>query len=304
MNSIASKIATLKRLASTIRESTKSFDEIKINQGVILAQFNLHKRSTNIQDYEFKVFSQWGEDGILQYLTSVIEIPQKTFIEFGVEDFSESSCRFLLMKDNWRGFVLDGSSEKIERLKGSYYYWRHDLSAKAAFITQENVNGLLAQSGFDEELGILSIDIDGNDYHVCKAITGFRPRILVCEYNAVFGAKRLISVPYDPDFVRTARHNSNLFYGASLAALVLLAGKKGYSLVGTNSAGNNAFFVRNDLVNDKLKVLDAATGFTPSWFRESRDPDGNLTYVGGEARVRLLQGLQVLNVETDAIEDL
>ena len=105
MNSIASKIATLRRLASTIRESTKSFDEIKINQGVILAQFNLHKRSTNIQDYEFKVFSQWGEDGILQHLTSVIEIPQKTFIEFGVEDFSESNCRFLLMKDNWRGFV-------------------------------------------------------------------------------------------------------------------------------------------------------------------------------------------------------
>ena len=78
-----------------------------------LAGLNQAKHSSKLKDYEFKVFSQWGEDGILQCLTSTIEIPEKTFIEFGVEDFFESNCRFLMMKDNWRGFVMDGSAANM-----------------------------------------------------------------------------------------------------------------------------------------------------------------------------------------------
>jgi hypothetical protein len=301
---IESKTATLRLAVSEVQESRERFDELKMNQGIILATLNQAKHSSNLKDYEFKVFSQWGEDGILQCLTSAIEIPEKTFIEFGVESFFESNCRFLMMKDNWRGFVMDGSAANIARLRKSYFYWKYELSAVDAFITSENINELLAKSGFGPDLGILSIDIDGNDFHVLEAIEAFSPRILICEYNAVFGPSRQITVPYDAGFVRTEVHHSNLYYGASLGAIVFLANKKGYSLVGTNSAGNNAFFVRNDLMVPQFPALTAEDGFTQSRFRESRAADGNLTYVSGGARLKLIQGLPVVNVETGAIDEL
>ena len=304
MKSIKSILATLRQSVATIDESSRKLDELKVSQGVLLAGLNERKHSTNLKHYEFKVFSQWGEDGIIQRLANVIEIKEKTFIEFGVEDFSESNCRFLLMKDNWSGFVIDGSARNISRLKQSDVYWKHDLSAVDAFITKDNINDLLAKSRFGKELGILSIDLDGNDYYVLEAIEFFSPRILICEYNAVFGVSRRISVPYDPSFVRGEKHFSCLYYGASLGAIKHAAMKKGYSLVGTNTAGNNAFFVRNDLLNDKVAVLDCEEAFTPSKFRESRDHEGRITFISGDARLDLIKGLPVLNVETGAMEEL
>jgi hypothetical protein len=301
---IESKLATLRLGVSEVHENSERLDALQINQGILLAALNQAKHSSNLKDYEFKVFSQWGEDGILQRLTSAIEIPEKTFIEFGVEDFFESNCRFLMMKDNWRGFVMDGSAANIGRLQRAYFYWKYELTAVEAFITRENINELLAKSGFGPDLGILSVDIDGNDYHVLEAIEVFNPRILICEYNALFGPSRRITVPYDADFDRTSKHHSNLYYGASLGAIVSLANRKGYALVGTNSAGNNAFFVRNDLMISQFPALNAEDGFTQSRFRESRDADGNLTYVSGEARLKLIQGLPVVNVETGAIDEL
>ena len=304
MNRIRSKLSTLRRTLAEIHGLDEKLDALKINQGIILAGQNESKPSGNLQDYEFKVFSQYGEDGILQRLIGAIDLPEKTFIEFGVEDFFESNCRFLMMKDNWSGFVIDGSATNIDRLRRSYFYWKYDLTAIDSFITRENINDLLKQSGLGEELGVLSIDIDGNDYYVFEAITGFRPGILICEYNAVFGPTRRISVPYDPEFARTAKHWSNLYFGASLGALVSLGKQKGYSLVGTNSTGTNAFFVRDDLVPQQFPALDAEAGFTPSRFRESRDKDGNLTFVRGDARLKLIAGLPVIDVETGKTEEL
>jgi hypothetical protein len=234
----------------------------------------------------------------------VIPINNKTFIEFGVESFSESNCRYLLMKDNWSGFVIDGSAENIRRLKSSYFYWKYDLTAIDAFITRDNINQLLAQSGFAEDLGILSIDLDGNDYHILQAIRSFRPRLLICEYNAVFGGTRKISVPYDMNFVRSQKDHSNLYWGASLAAITYLANETGYSLVGVNSANSNAFFVRNDLLSNRVDVMEAGEAFSASKFRESRGHNGELTFISGDERAKLIQGLPVVNVETSVIESL
>jgi len=279
-------------------------DKIRVNQGVILATLNQTKLSTNLADHEFKVFSQWGEDGVIQYLTNSIEIKNKTFIEFGVEDFSESNCRFLLIKDNWKGFIIDGSAENMERLKSSDIYWMHHLIAKEAFITKDNVDDLLKESGFEEDLGILSVDIDGVDYFVFESIISYRPRILILEFNSVFGPDRKISVPYGADFNRTKAHHSNLYFGASLGAMTYLAEKKGYALVGTNTAGGNSFFVREDLLNDRVKRQTVAQAYEPSNFRESRDELGRLTYLAGEERIKAIKGLPVLNVETGQIETL
>jgi hypothetical protein len=207
------------------------------------------------------------------------------------------------MKDNWSGYVIDASASNIAILKNSYFYWKHYIDAVDAFITKDNINDLLAKSGFDEDLGILSIDIDGNDYFILEAINTVRPRILICEYNAVFGARK-ISVPYEPDFSRTRKHYSNLYWGASLSAMTLLANRKGYSLVGTNSSGCNAFFVRDDLLNEKVKVLTAEQAFLPSKIRQSRDKQGNLSCLAGDDRLNAIRGLCVVNVETEAAEEL
>jgi hypothetical protein len=281
-----------------------NFDDIKLTQGRILAEFNKTKCSQNISDYEFKIFSQWGEDGIIQHLINSVQIENKTFIEFGVEDFFESNCRFLLMKDNWKGYVIDGSEANIARIRASYYFWRHHLNTKQAFITKDNINELLAESRFEEDLGLLSIDLDGIDYFVLEAISMYRPRILIAEFNDVFGSQRAITVPYRADFNRTKAHYSNLYFGASIAAISILAESKGYAFVGTGSMGGNAFFVRSDLLNDKVQQKSIRQVLPSLSCRESRDQAGNLTFLVGDDRIRELKGMPVYNVDSGLTETL
>jgi hypothetical protein len=244
---------------------------------------------------EFKVFSQFGEDGILQYLISKVEIPDPVFIEFGVQNYCESNTRFLLLQDNWRGLVIDGAEENIQYIKNDAIYWRHQLTAMRGFITKENINGLIASAISQKDIGLLSIDIDGNDYWVWKAIDVVHPRIVVCEYNSLFGNKHAVSIPYEENFFRTKAHFSNLYFGASLPALCHLAESKGYDFVGSNSAGNNAFFVRKDL-SGPFKKLTPQTGFVEARFRESRDPSGGLSFLDRRGAANLISELKVTNV--------
>ena len=304
MRSWKSLVGKCKAVLAIVQNTPERLDEIRFNQGLILSRLNAAIVSPRLQDREFRVFSQWGEDGILDYLVNTVPIENKTFIEFGVEDFFESNCRFLMAKNNWCGFVIDGSGANIERLKRSYFFWKHDLIAVEAFITRENINALLSRSGFHPDVGVLSIDLDGIDVYVLEAIEAFRPRILVCEYNAVFGPERKISVPYDAGFVRSRAHPSNLYAGASLAAIDHVATQKGYRLVGTNSAGNNAFFVRADLLGPGLEHLSVAQAFTPSRFREAKGSDGDLRFLRGDERLAEIRGLPVFNVETGSMEAL
>lgn len=294
----------IRRSTRTILKMEERFDELRATQGRILAGLNSSKTSKQLQDYEFKVFSQWGEDGILQKLIECVDISNRTFIEFGVEDFYESNCRYLLMNNNWSGFVMDGSQVNIDRMRHSYFYWKYQLDSAAAFITRNNVNQLLAASGFDADLGILSVDIDGVDYYVFDAVSDFRPRIVILEYNAVFGSDRNITVPYADGFDRTKHHHSNLYFGASLGALTHVANRKGYTLVGTSSTGVNAFFVRNDLMNGSLQAHTAQSAFTMSRAREGRDRQGKLSLLGGDDRIKAIRGLPVYNVETHQTEAL
>ena len=294
-------IKNLKRLLKSIfrlLSIDRRIDEIKINQGLILSELYKSKRTHFFSDYEFKIFSQWGEDGIIQFLVSNLDICNKTFIEFGVEDFFESNCRFLMMKDNWSGFVIDGSSKNIERLRSSYFYWRYKIQSKASFITRENINSILDESGFDKNLGILSVDIDGVDYYVLEALESWTPCILIVEYNGIFGANRPVTVPYDANFNRGSKHYSNLYYGANLPAFLYLADKRGYALVGTNSVGSNAFFVRRDLLNDKVLEITLQQCYKDSIFRESRNIKGDLTYLSGNKRRELIADLPLIDVKT------
>ncbi|RFM32307.1 hypothetical protein DXN04_25855 [Chitinophaga silvisoli] len=257
----------------------------------------------NIADAEFKVFSQAGDDGIIQYLIHKVQIHRKIFIEFGVENYVESNTRFLLRHDNWSGLVIDGSRKAIEYIMSDDIYYQHDLQAFEAFITKDNINDLISSAGISGEIGLLSVDIDGNDYWVWKAIDVVQPVIVVAEYNSVFGMDRALTVPYKSDFVRSVAHYSYLYFGASLKALCLLAEEKGYSLVGCNAIGNNAYFVRKDRMGE-LKALNVEEGYVESQFRESRNKQGQLNYLRGAQRYACIQGMPVVNVATGETEVL
>jgi len=264
------------------------------------------QRISNLSEIEFRVYSQFGEDGIIEWLVSHVDVPNHRFVEFGIENFQEVNCRFLMMNRNWRGFVMDGSEANIASIRADPWFWKYDLTARSAFITAENINSLLGEAGFSGPLGLLSIDIDGNDYWVWKAISVVSPAIVTCEYNGTLGNTRPIAVPYQAHFDRFASHYSGIYQGCSITALQHLAQQRGYRFVGTNSNGTNAFFVRNDLAAPVLDLLSEQRAF-PTRKQGSRDANGRLSYVRGLARLELIRHLPVIDVvtgETFAIRDI
>jgi hypothetical protein len=280
-----------------------AMDELKLLTGRLLAN-QVRATAKSFREAEFKVFSQFGDDGIIQYLIARLDIPPalSTFVEFGVQDYSESNTRFLLLNDNWRGLVMDGDERSMENLKARDMYWRHDLTALCRWIDRDNINAILQESGFLGPIGILSIDIDGNDYWVWQRIEVVRPVIVIAEYNSVFGARQAVTVPYDPVFNRTKAHYSNLYWGASLSALASLARSKDYAFVGSNLAGNNAYFVHESyLGRGGIVAVAAERGYVESRFRESRDERGRLTYLGGVARRQMIAGMPVYDIQRDAV---
>lgn len=249
------------------------------------------------RDFEFRVYSQWGEDGLIQHLVSEVPVARRVFVEFGVEDYQEANTRFLLVNDGWSGLVMDASEENVRRIRQDALFWQYNLKARHAFVTRENIDGVLAEEGLAGDIGLLSIDIDGNDYWVWEAITGVSPAIVVIEYNARFGPERAVTVPYDANFMREKAHYSMIYYGASLRALWLLGRHKGYALAGCNAAGNNAFFVRKDLLPGSLPERAPEEAFVPSQFREARDEHGDLAYLDSSQEEALLRGLPLVELE-------
>jgi hypothetical protein len=184
----------------------------------------------------------------------------------------------------------------VETIRHDAIYWRHDLTAVAAFIDRDNIDPLISESGFTGPIGLLSVDIDGNDYWVWEAIDSVRPTCVIVEYNAVFGARRAVTIPYEPGFSRHRAHCSNMYWGCSLKALVLLAERKGYAFVGCNSAGNNAYFVERARLGP-LRALTAEEGFVDSSYREARDDQGRLLLLRGDERREAIREMQVFDVE-------
>jgi hypothetical protein len=254
-------------------------------------------RPEQLSDTEFRVFSQWGEDGIIQYLISRVPIENEVFVEFGVEDYRESNSRFLLMNNNWSGLIIDSDQDYIRQIRSRDIYDLYDLTAVNAFITKDNINELIQSAGIKGDIGLLSIDIDGNDYWVWDSINIISPRIVICEYNSLFGPKESVTIPYSENFYRTSANYSNLYFGSSLKALCTLAERKGYIFAGSNKAGSNAFFVRKDVAGN-IPAVECGKGYRKSKMRESRDSLGNKTYVSGDDRIRLIAGEKVIDITT------
>jgi hypothetical protein len=200
-----------------------------------------------LERYGFKVYSQNEEDGIIHEIFRRIGLKYKTFIEFGVSDGLECNTHFLLHM-GWSGLWLEGSEKFYKAIQRNFrsVIQSNRLKTVHTFITRENINEMFIKNGFSGEIDLLSIDIDGNDYHVFEAISAVDPRVVIIEYNAKFPPFCSWVMPYD------ARHiwDGSDKQGASLKALEELGNRKNYQLVGTNYNGVNAFFVRKDLAGD------------------------------------------------------
>jgi len=203
-----------------------------------------------INKSEIKVYSQNGEDGILLYILAKIGVQNRCFVEFGIGDGTENNTANLALNFGWHGLLMDCKSDNVAFAKRFY---QNRLGPRASrvkiiqcLVTTENINKVLLQNGVQGEIDLLSIDIDGNDYWVWKAMSAINPRVVVIEYNSSMGHEKSLIVKYDPNFDRYKKHPTGFYHGASLAALTKLANSKGYILVGCDSTGVNAFFVRKD----------------------------------------------------------
>jgi hypothetical protein len=195
--------------------------------------------------------SQSNEAEILARLVEQLDAP-RSFLEFGFSPF-ELNCASLL--HTCRGLLVDGDAGNVE---GARRVMPPDVEALQLFLDLDNLH-VLSDRFRPGDLGVLSIDVDGNDYWFLEALLpALQPAIAVIEYNASFGL-RPISVPYDPTFDRHEKHASGWYHGASLEALTRLAARHGYRLVEIAEGGNNAFYARRE--SDELPTLEVADAY-------------------------------------------
>ncbi len=200
----------------------------------------------------FRVFSQFEEDGKLLFIFSVIGMDIKSFVEIGSDDGVNSNSANLYFNFGWHGLFIDGNPHSIRRGRKFFSKYPHPWFYKPKFVCdmvkRENVNQLIEGAGFKGEVGLLSIDIDGNDYWVWDAIEVIEPRVVIIETHNEFGMNNIV-VPYDPEYFYPGKHP--VYHGASPVAMTKLANRKGYRLIGANELGFNFIFVKKGLA-DKL----------------------------------------------------
>ena len=206
-----------------------------------------YKDDKRLLKYGFKAYSQCDEDGIIQEIFRRIGVTNKTFLEIGVGDGLENNTLFLLLK-GWKGVWIDGDSKNIKAIQNKFAFLKDSgrLSIKLAWVDKDNIDSLIQDFGLPQEIDLLSLDIDGNDYHVLENIVFLNPRAMVLEYNAKLPPPVKWVMAYDQYHTKT---NTD-YFGASLKSFEYLLYKRGYCLVGCNISGVNAFFVRKDLVEE------------------------------------------------------
>ena len=291
----------LKKYFSSIlnRVFNEEIQKELILKAKLLSNQNLKlKRIKDLSEVEFQVYSQWGEDGIIDWLVNKFpEIP-KSFLEIGTENYKESNTRFLLVNKNWDGFIIEADKNSVKDIKSQRVYWKHNLTIENQFVDQNNINTIIKRINIPKKLGLLSLDIDGIDYWVLKKLSVLEPSIVICEYNSLFGQKKAITVPYKKNYIRSNEHYSNLFYGASIKAFIDLLKKRNYFFIGTNSAGNNAFFVSQNIWKKAKKLIYEKKIFI-SKFRESRNSKGKLTFLNKKKSLEMIKNKIVIDLKNN-----
>jgi hypothetical protein len=234
-----------------------------------------YRNPKSLIPYGYKVFSQFEEDGLINEIFCRIGVINRIFIEFGAGNGLENNTLALLFK-GWKGLWIDSSARNIHSIQNKLAKTIKEgkLIAINDFVTTTNINRLISSNVTEDEIDLLSIDIDGNDFHIFNAIDGINPRVVVIEYNAKFPPPLLFIMKYDEAF----RWKGDDYFGASLKFLEVNMKKKGYCLVGCSLTGVNAFFIREDLVQDKfLEPFTAEFHYEPARYYLAQKISGHFT---------------------------
>ncbi|MCB9223823.1 MAG: hypothetical protein H6582_06555 [Crocinitomicaceae bacterium] len=247
--------------------------EVQISQRQLFNQYQVWKKEGKLpafNDAGFRVFSQYEEDGKLLYILAIIGMKNKTFVEIGSDDGINSNCANLAFNFGYHGLFLDGNPVAIKRGRKFYskypHPWMYAPTFSCSKVTAENINKLVADAKLSGDIDVLSIDIDGNDYWVWKALDQVSPNIVIIETHVEFGMRNIV-VPYDPNYVYPGKHP--VYHGASPIAMVNLAKQKGYRLVGANELGFNFIFVKNGLGEEQLPEVSVESVLTHPSVAES-----------------------------------
>jgi hypothetical protein len=223
----------------------------------------LGQRPPTFREVGFRAMSQHDEDGIILYIFSLIGCHNRVCVEVCAGDGIECNSANLLTNHGWTGALFDGSPANIDRARSFYgshpdtRYW--PPRCECAWITRDNVNDLIRGTGIQGDIDLLSLDIDGIDYWLWESIDVVRPRVVVLEFNHLWGPEASVSVPYSPEFQAGFTEYGSDYAGASLAAFVKLGRRKGYRLVGGNRIATNAFFLRDDIDCDWLPEVQPSS---------------------------------------------
>jgi hypothetical protein len=197
-------------------------------------------------------FSQNGEDGVIERLMAIVGVTNRFYVEMGTGSGEECNTRYL-REQGWSGVMIDRDQENPA------------LDLHKEFVTAANVDAMMAKYGVPDSFDLLSIDIDGNDYWVWKALAPrYRPRVVVIEYNAGVPCDVSVTIPYDPDYHWVGQPNT----GQSLLALTNLSRAKGYSLVYANPP--NAFLVLTSVLPQDYQEVSVAVASRESWIIRRR----------------------------------
>ena len=261
-----------------------------------------YKNIVNLKDVEYKVFSQNGEDGILDYIIFQLCLNKPKFLEIGVGDYSESNTKFIFDRASSKGMIIDYIENFRKKVTQKTNVWKGQLEIINKQINSKNILETINSKNFFSDLDILSLDIDGIDYWILNEFPKNFSKIVVVEYNSIFGNEKKITVPNIDKFYRTDYHYSNLCFGMSLPAAIEIMQNKNFYFLGVNLMRNNAFFVSNNFPKEKYfknLEIEKLDKIEEANFQESRDQEGNLNFLGGEKRIKEIFDCEVINLDQD-----
>lgn len=235
-----------------------------------------------LEHFGFKVYSQSDEDGIIEEVFRRIGIESRVFVDFGAETGTENNSRYLLAQ-GWRGLWIEFLPQYAPVIREDHKeaLSSGQLKFVEAGVTAENINDLIRNAGITGEVDFLSVDIDGNDFHVFEAIDVIRPRVVCLEHNQSYVPPTDWVMPYNPEH----RWTGDAMYGASIVALERLARSKGYILVGCSLYSPNGYYLRADLVTEERFTAP----YTAERFFHPCDYDKIMSYPRDEARFGQIQ---------------
>jgi len=204
--------------------------------------------------YRLQKLRAKGQSDEARIIAALSKDAPRTFVELGFHPI-EFNCAYLARDTTWRGMLIDGNARQVADARALF---PSRIKIVEAFLTLENLGFISLDF---PQIGVLSIDIDGNDYWFLEKLIDAAPAVICVEYNSTLGLES-ITVPYDPSFDRHEKHPSGWYHGASLLALSKLCASRGYGLAAVSSAGVNAFFTKNG-------TLDPDKSWRPNSFRES-----------------------------------